>query len=188
MMLNSQLLVGSFTRVPCAVEIYVEEIATVVSRISGGTINVQLIDAETIAAINGIGSRSPRTVVAYRDHVIDILVLKYGHCRAIIVTDLNHPFAELTKKALPLAEWGSAWVGMFGLVYQSPITKPVVWHETLHVLGAEDCYDQSFPAKSPTCEHPNCIMQYEPNDRCLKNGLSLCEKNRDLLRPRAQKQ
>ncbi len=82
----------------------------------------------------------------------DMLVLCRGE---------NSRLAQIARQTTPHAFWGSALEesGM-AVVYQlkDPIT---FWHESFHLLGATDCYDDANPQCAPsTCGEPQCVMQY----------------------------
>lgn len=75
--------------------------------------------------------------------------------------------------------------GPLALVYGSA-DKYVIWHEALHLLGARDCYDTSDPWQNPgpTCELPNCLMQYAPTSEAVRDWPFLCQNNLDLIESR----
>ena len=60
-------------------------------------------------------------------------------------------------------------------VFKECDDKRYCWHETLHLLGAQDCYTKKDPG--PTCDEPNCIMQYQATNSLLTNSTFLCTKN-----------
>ena len=86
----------------------------------------------------------------------------------------DHSLAREIRKINPDALWGGTWSEV-GLAVCWRIEKPVVWHEALHLLGAHDCY--CLPDKGPTCEQPNCIMQYMPSADAGGEQLALCSEN-----------
>lgn len=73
--------------------------------------------------------------------------------------------------------WG-ARIGPLAMVWQEG-NPHVLWHEALHLLGAEDCYDE---LRRPTCGTPACIMHYAPWPTDPPLGLSICPKNVAKLR------
>lgn len=103
---------------------------------------------------------------------------------SLFVLESDDRFAEAAKDAHSDAVWGCC-CGKVALVYRNP-EKAVIWHETLHLLGAEDCYDCSDPEANPgpTCDLVNCIMQYAPSDDHLLERPFLCRQN--ILRVRGQ--
>ena len=60
-------------------------------------------------------------------------------------------------------------------VVWEPDNKYLIWHEILHLLGAEDCCDER--GWGPTCGKSNCIMQYSPVKRLIGSWPFLCDKN-----------
>ena len=58
-----------------------------------------------------------------------------------------------------MALWGAEVTGLLATVYRENPDKYIIWHEVLHIFGAEDCYDVSG---QNTCELSTCIMQYAP--------------------------
>jgi hypothetical protein len=88
--------------------------------------------------------------------------------------------SNLCKKALemnPHALWGCA-CGRLAAVYKANDMCPI-WHETLHLFGAIDCYDDDSP-NSINCENQNCLMQYAS----VTETLELCNYNITLLAER----
>lgn len=95
--------------------------------------------------------------------------------------------SELARKAmarLPHARWGVTTGGL-AIIYRHEPT--VVWHEMLHLLGAEDCYKvgRSGRLDDHTCGHENCLMQHEPTiERVSEVSPFLCKKNVALIKER----
>jgi hypothetical protein len=114
------------------------------------------------------------------------LALKYGRARAVILSDEDHPFAIAARRAIPSALWGCA-CGNVAFIYGSS-DKHVIWHESLHLMGAVDCYDADNPEADPgpNCERLNCIMQYVPDSSTVGQWPFLCERNLALLRAQMQ--
>lgn len=120
--------------------------------------------------------------------VLDYFVKRLGYCANLIVgCQDNHPIALALKKANPDAQWGAAFVdgnfrGPLAFAY-CPGNRHLIWHESLHLLGANDCY--CVPNhRGPTCEQPNCIMQFEPNAARVGSWPWLCKSNIDRIRVR----
>jgi len=61
-------------------------------------------------------------------------------------------------------------------VYE-PNNKYILWHEALHLFGAEDCYELDNPNAGTTCKLEQCIMQYEPREGSVNEWPFICEKN-----------
>jgi len=93
----------------------------------------------------------------------------------------THEFAQASLRNNPDALWGSAY-GALGLIYHR-VDRYITWHEALHLLGAEDCYD--LPDKGPTCELSNCIMQYIPCLSTVGAWPFICEENVRLMQDAA---
>jgi hypothetical protein len=123
----------------------------------------------------------------------------------------NSPIANAARKENPKAEWGAtAPIGGFitheyksridsedlsfmrenflCAVYK-PNSKVTVWHEALHLLGADDCYivEDNHVRKKPCCNLDGCIMEYgAPENTCEKRPF-LCERNVKKLKELAKK-
>ncbi len=101
--------------------------------------------------------------------------------KLLVVCPPDHHLAKLAKKSLPTAVYGAA-NSFFAAVYHE--SKQVIWHEILHLLGADDCYQlsKSGDVVQRECRDlPNCIMQYDPEE---SNGEwpFLCDRNIALLK------
>ena len=97
--------------------------------------------------------------------------------RLIICCSQQHPLAKKCLIASPKGLWGVAYF-CFALVYK--LTNPcAIWHELLHLLRADDCYDTENPSADPgpTCEHRQCIMQYAATEDVVDGCLPLCNGN-----------
>jgi|GEM_PF-4746440 len=77
---------------------------------------------------------------------------------------------EGTERAKP--EWG-ATKGYLAVVYH--LREYVVWHEALHLLDAEDCYDETGRAVSE-CDDPDCLMRFGTTKKTC-----LCSPNRKRI-------
>ena len=90
--------------------------------------------------------------------------------------------ARAARGRLPHALWGISIVGTLSLTYcqGNPFA---FWHETLHLLGAQDHY--STDDLATTCELPSCVMQYAPSDRTVGERPFLCRRTRAILQKRA---
>jgi len=95
----------------------------------------------------------------------------------LVCCTVGHSLAKLCVKTNPNFVWGAATQPV-AIVYELS-NKYIIWHELLHTLGAEDCYDKNDPASNPgpTCECPNCIMQYAPTHNNVTQWPFLCEAN-----------
>ena len=91
--------------------------------------------------------------------------------------------AVSSREANPLGVWGSV-CGCLGVVWKLD-NKYAVWHEVLHLFGAEDCYTPNNAG--PTCELPNCIMQYIPTKESVGDWPFLCGDNVELIQEWSRK-
>jgi len=98
--------------------------------------------------------------------------------RLIVCCAQEHPVAQKCLRNEPNALWGLANVPL-AVAYKLD-HPPAVWHELLHLVGADDCYEITsgqITDRGPTCEHPHCIMQYAAPERVVDGHLPLCEAN-----------
>jgi len=54
--------------------------------------------------------------------------------------------------------------------------KWIIWHESLHLLGVDECYDVNTLTRNTDCDCETCIMQYEPSEK-WQGEFSLCNQN-----------
>jgi len=95
----------------------------------------------------------------------------------------DHPAAKAARKSLPRAHRGISCSGLLSLTYPPPPPNPfILWHETLHLLGAQDHYDPI--TLQPTCPHKNCLMHYAPVPPTTPNSPppSICPATLAILR------
>jgi hypothetical protein len=85
---------------------------------------------------------------------------------------------EILKKE-PLAKWGLTHPKRIALVYNH--NKYILWHEILHLFGAEDCYDYDNPHGKLKCGLQNCLMQYAPILKTVGERPVLCKENIKLI-------
>jgi hypothetical protein len=122
------------------------------------------------------------------ERYLDAIITKLGHSYSdlwkwtpLLVRCLeDSPIALAAKKENPLAEWGIA-LGLWAVVYAMN-NKYIIWHESLHLYTAEDCYCRENPEGPTTCELPGCIMQYAPCEGKVAPWPFLCRKNLDHVR------
>lgn len=102
--------------------------------------------------------------------------------------------SEIAKAAVSSndkAKWGLTYPccltsNSFAAVYQRD-NKFVVWHEALHLLGADDCYEENNPyQKKPDCDFPDGIMQYAPTQENVRDWPFLCNKNVSLIQRKVE--
>ncbi len=101
--------------------------------------------------------------------------------QVILACPDDHDLAQSTRANNPQAIWGGA-LGPLALVYR-PENKFLVWHEAMHLLGAQDCYDN---AGRRTCLLDNCLMQYVPCKHTVEDWPFLCDANVQRVRERIQ--
>jgi hypothetical protein len=91
--------------------------------------------------------------------------------------------SQVAKAALrqkPLAQWG-ATCSPLAAVYVLD-NRVAMWHEALHLLGADDCYIEDNPSqKKSDCNLDGCIMEYAAPESTCENWPFLCDKNIELL-------
>jgi len=103
--------------------------------------------------------------------------MRYGLC--VYCPDSTCAAAEAGRRRLPHAFWGINFAGRLSLTYVKG-NRFALWHETLHLLGAQDHYDpQSFQT---TCGIPTCVMQFAPDARTVEEGKFLCPETLKVLR------
>ena len=96
-----------------------------------------------------------------------------------IYCDPRQPAACAARERLAHAQWGLSMKGIFSLTYCAG-NKWILWHETLHLLGAQDHY--SLKEFETTCELPTCIMQYAPSELTVGERPCLCQETLGILR------
>ncbi|MBL7187426.1 MAG: hypothetical protein ISS70_13980 [Phycisphaerae bacterium] len=96
-------------------------------------------------------------------------------CTLLVICAKESRLAKVSLEANSDAEWGIA-VNNLAIVYGLH-HKNSVWHEMLHLLGADDCYDLSESDRGPNCDCPNCIMQYDATIADVKSWPFLCDTN-----------
>ena len=100
--------------------------------------------------------------------------------------------SEAARMKKPPPCWG-ATCGSFSAAYPPKdqlISKFTIWHEALHLLGIDDCYDENTLRRNCKCE--TCVMQYKPPKGVDENWPSplcdnLCRENITQLQNLAKK-
>ena len=160
---------------------YLDEFAGLINRAPlNATLRVQRVEDSCVTCIRELNA--PECIQDVGTHVLEVLSPQYGFGRTVLLCDPSHVFARCARKAAPHAEWGVA-CGCLAIVYGST-DKYVIWHETLHLFGAEDCYNPGNPNghPNPNCGQPNCIMQYAPTVANVGNWPFLCGENVSRVR------
>jgi hypothetical protein len=93
----------------------------------------------------------------------------------LVICSQDSILTEMALRADPVAKWG-ATLRPIALAYHT-CDKYTTWHETFHLLGAEDCYDRDKDNDGPNCDLSNCIMQYVPTSQFVGGWPFLCQKN-----------
>lgn len=112
------------------------------------------------------------------DALIDNMGLgRPGYPGVLIGLESNHSLVQRCLQSNPGALWG-ATLGRLAVVYGC-YHEAVFCHETLHLLGATDCYDTDEPTRDrrPTCGVSSCIMQYDSVAGYAVGKRLLCDQN-----------
>jgi predicted nucleotidyltransferase len=79
--------------------------------------------------------------------------------------------ANVARRENPSALYGAA-CGSFAAVYRLDY-KVTIWHEALHLLGADDCYEQDNPLESARFQNQDCFAALAMTNKrqliCLAN-------------------
>jgi len=117
-----------------------------------------------------------------RNAGIDYLFVKSGLTTTDCVAKLlvycpsDSLIARVAMREQPSAVWGAA-MSPLAAVY-SRDNKVAIWHETLHLLTAEDCYMEDNPSqKKPDCNLDGCMMEYAAPESTCESMPFLCDKN-----------
>ncbi len=116
--------------------------------------------------------------------------------RLLIYCRPNSSLANAARKGPAI--WG-ATCGFFSAVYPPGDllnnrdrlnSKFAIWHETLHLLGLDDCYDENTCRRNCNCE--TCVMQWQPPQGVDENWPSplcdnLCASQKEKLQSIAKK-
>jgi hypothetical protein len=93
--------------------------------------------------------------------------------------DPAHPAVGAARARLPNALWGISLSGTLSLTY-APRNLYALWHESLHLLGAQDHYDPTNFRS--TCQMPSCLMQYAPDEHTVGSHPFVCPATAAILR------
>jgi hypothetical protein len=123
----------------------------------------------------------------------------------------DSPIAGAAKRGNPNAVWGAtASIGGFispeyklrvdskylSFMYEKFLcavyklnSKFTIWHEALHLLGLDECYDKKTLKRNCKCK--TCVMQYEPPRGVDENWPfplcdNLCDRQKEKLRELAK--
>lgn len=107
-----------------------------------------------------------------------------GDLLCILCSPSSSP-ASLAKRENGSALRGAVLPGTdIALVYYASDGGVTVWHEILHLFGADDCYEPM----DHTCECDSCIMRFGQNRRTLGHWPFLCNHNLVRIRTSLQMQ
>ena len=120
------------------------------------------------------------TAHALSKALCDSLTARYGHSRCIILVPNDHFASQLWLKCNPNALYGGV-LGCTGFIYGN-FAKQTLFHECLHLFGADDCYyHEGTTFHDRTCGNDNCLMQYNPPVVSLAGDAVLCETNKSAI-------
>ncbi len=124
----------------------------------------------------------------YYEHAI-VDALYTGNCIGIKNTSIakllvycspDSNIAVAAKRQNPHAKYG-AMCSFLAAVY-SLNKKSTIFHEALHLLGADECYIEDKPSlKKPDCNFKRCIMNFEPREEWCEKWPFICVKNIKLI-------
>ncbi len=148
-----------------------EELPTVLRQQPlGAEIGVERLSDQTMRQIGSVLDKADRSLCEVN---VDL-------CKALCRQGFKEPLLAVgCPRTHPLLRthatdgiWGTAFQGgPLAVCWQVP-DKFIVWHEVLHLLGADECYKES--THEQTCERPNCIMQYVPTSASVGEWPFLC--------------
>lgn len=101
----------------------------------------------------------------------------------IYCPDSSSPIIQAARARLPHALWGINFAGLLSLTYVTN-NPHALWHETLHLLGAQDHYD--LTTFQTTCPLSTCIMQFAPSQQTIGEQPFLCGTTRRILESRCR--
>ncbi len=118
--------------------------------------------------------------------IADVLPIDKAYTAKLLVYCSPHGhIAVAAQRKNPDARWGGT-CGPLAAVYK-PNDKNGVFHEALHLLGADECYREDDPyQKKPDCNRDGCIMEYEPTENTCEDWPFLCDKNVRIIRDLAK--
>lgn len=141
------------------------------------------LSEEHEADILKIFQSSPKTICVWEAQILDYFLQKERNFTNLFVAcPQNSHLKRVSLQTCPSAQWGIANESL-AIVYEHH-SRIVVWHELLHLLGADDCYDMTEGDWGPNCGLPNCIMQYQATINNVGDWPFLCEKNIEKIQKR----
>jgi len=80
--------------------------------------------------------------------------------RILISTTSTSKFANYCKSELGHAAWGCCLGGFVAVEYSPDARLTTQLHESLHLFGVEECYDESTLKPLESCTNDRCLMRY----------------------------
>lgn len=118
--------------------------------------------------------------IAYDFSIANLIGETYA-AKLLVYCSPDSKIAAAAQRKKPHAKWG-AMCAFLAAVY-SLNNKSAIFHEALHLLGADDCYIEDKPSqKKADCNFEHCIMDYKPPEKWCENWPFICDKNIDLIR------
>jgi hypothetical protein len=118
--------------------------------------------------------------IAYVFSTANLIGENYA-AKLLVYCSPHSNIAIAAQRKVPHAKWG-AMCAFLAAVY-SLNNKIAVFHEALHLLGADDCYVEDKPCqKKADCNFKHCIMDYNPHEEWCENWPFICGKNIALIR------
>jgi len=120
---------------------------------------------EVAAILNKVGNESD----AFQRCSLNIEKILPITANLLVYCLSNEPIAKAAMRESPsLARQGYTgdYVNyvrgaLFAAVYKQGL-KSAIWHEALHLLRADDCYEENNPSrKKASCDVDNCIMEWD---------------------------
>ena len=105
-------------------------------------------------------------------NVIDDSFADFQSRYFFIYCDSGRDFAVAYQEQNALAHWGVAIPCKFAIAWEP--NKYLLWHESLHLMNAKDCYNKFGINK---CPNHRCIMRRAPSLANCGDRLTLCSKN-----------
>ena len=111
------------------------------------------------------------------EKVIEFLKSR-ADCFLLGVFEEGSKMDEYTTFVNPDFKWGVSWVSLKISIDHAPSEARLInqVHETLHLFGVDDCYDEKSKDPKDTCNNKLCLMRYGNNER------EICDSVRQQLR------
>lgn len=95
-------------------------------------------------------------LMLFTEHVPD-----NTHTRLFISAPNQQKYRTYCIKEADHARWGCCLGNVIAIEY-APLSArlPTQIHETLHLFGVDECYDESTRTPKDSCNDPECLMRY----------------------------